>query len=116
VESYQYTAQSKRFSKGGLHVSLLINEDPFESWQDQYKKLVKIPKQLYSMFMPNTQDEFFLFKINLNEYLKRARTRDACMALQRQYGLPIRPNCCLRELLIKIRVIKMKEARDNTWM
>lgn len=83
-------------------------------WEIDFKKLVKIPADLYNLsFLPHTFNEYLSYKFNLNAWLKKARDRKIAIAIQKQHNLPFRPNWSITRTMIAVRLIALKKKIQN---
>lgn len=84
-----------------------------EEFYQEYMKLEKLPIDLYALFMPFNYNAFLAFHINMNRFLKRAKSRDAVMLLQKKYHLPLRPNQSMQRCMVLIRIQELKKRMNN---
>ncbi len=66
--------------------------------------LAGIPRDLWSIFLPETNEDLSEFETNIVVFRSREPQRDQVMAIQRRYRLKLRPNETLRAARIKARI------------
>ncbi len=70
-----------------------------------------IPMQLWNILCPRTFKGFALYLKNIAKWLIRSKERSKVIQLQKQYGLPLRPNQSLNEVKTRINIIQLKKRR-----
>lgn len=77
------------------------------------KMLNGLPEDLVDMFTPQTADELHQLEVNIEKWLIESYEREKIMRLQQKYNLPLRPNQSLRDLMIRIKIVELKKARQD---
>ena len=77
------------------------------------KTLQDIPKDLRDIFTPETEEDIFVFEMNIIQFVKREKNREKVMLIQRQFDLPIRPNQDLEKLSILVRIFLLKQEKNQ---
>jgi hypothetical protein len=77
------------------------------------KMLEGIPKDIQDIFTPQTEDELLELESNMINFKSREKDREKVMQLQKQHGLPLRPNQILRTLMIRIRIQQLRKKFKN---
>lgn len=72
-----------------------------------------IPDSIKDLFVPVSSDALKLFEQNVIKFHARAKDRDEVMALQRKYGLPLRPNMSYVRTMILVRLCELKRKRQS---
>jgi len=75
------------------------------------KMLEGIPKDLVGLFVPDSKDELIQLEMNIIRWLAKVQEREKVMQLQRYYNLPLRPNQSLRDVIVRLKIIGLKESR-----
>ena len=100
--------QNKAKQEGLVELSEEPKRDTLASAQFVRKFLSELPKDLRKMFTPRTPEEIEELEMRLMKFPKFEDSRQRIINLQRQYGLPIRPNMTLSQTLVRIRIEQLR--------
>lgn len=70
-----------------------------------------IPEELWSLFLPEEEDDLPDLEFNIIHFRRRASEREQVMALQTLCDLPLRPNQPLREARQRARLEGLRKGR-----
>ena len=81
------------------------------------KMLKDIPEDVRYLFIPKTEDELFQLEFSLISFGKRQETRMKVIQIQKEFGLPLRPNMSLKEVgvLVRIELLRRKNTKRNVF-
>jgi hypothetical protein len=72
--------------------------------------LRRIPRQLWSIFLPESVSELPDLESRIPAIRAREADRKKVMAIQQMCGFPLRPNASLREMQAKLKILRMKKS------
>jgi len=81
----------------------------FEVAYNVVKFLASLPKDIRNIFVPKNEDELLSLELNITRFSSREKEREKVMDLQREFGLPLRPNQSLKDVLIRVRIAAIKK-------
>jgi len=73
------------------------------------KDLLDLPKDIWSLFSPDTVDELDQLAIRILKLKKREAERDKVMYLQRFFNRPLNPNMSHEKCLVYCRIEKLRQ-------
>lgn len=77
------------------------------------KMLEGIPEDLVDLFMPNDEDALAQLEMNIVNWSVKIKARAEVIRLQKRYELPLRPNQSLRDVTIRLKILKLKKNDDD---
>jgi len=87
----------------------------FEVAYNVVRFLAGLPKDIKNIFTPKNENDLLILEMNLIKFSSREKEREKVINIQRDFGLPLRPNQSLREVLISIRVLTLKKKVNSAW-
>jgi hypothetical protein len=72
-----------------------------------------LPEELITIFVPDDKDALAQLEINIIQWLIKVKERERIMKLQKQYGLPLRPNQSLRDVTIRLKILELKKKKQK---
>ena len=71
--------------------------------------LANIPENVWDILLPESVDELAEFSSEVKSCLTQSEERDFIMKVQRDHGLPLRPNASVRETVIAVRIQHLRD-------
>ena len=76
------------------------------------KELSKIPRKLWSLFLPNDDDGLLFWEFNIQAWKNKSKDRRQAYNAWRHYKLPLKyRKLSYREIWVKCKIIDMKKKR-----
>lgn len=68
-----------------------------------------LPEDILDIFVPDDKEEMLQLEMNIVRWLARAKEREKVLQLQRTHNLPLRPNQSLRDVVIRLKIVELKQ-------
>ena len=75
--------------------------------------LKDIPLQLWNIFMPTDETKLDELNTAIEKFKKREKVREYVMEMQKDYGLPLRPNQSIRDVEIRCRIALLRDRNKK---
>ena len=73
-----------------------------------------IPKQLWYIFLPSSPNGLPVLESRILAFRSREADRKKVMAIQQTCGFPLRPNAPLREMVARVKILRIKKGLDDS--
>jgi len=84
-----------------------------KNYQNIEAMLDDIPPQLWDFFLPEDPNDLYKLELKIIALKKTEHERKQVMAIQNRYGFPLRPNVTLHEVIVKVKILRLKLERQN---
>lgn len=74
----------------------------------------KVPKQLWYIFLPSSPNGLPVLESRILAFRNREADRKKVIAIQQSCGFPLRPNAPLREMVAKVKILRIKKGLDDS--
>ncbi len=75
------------------------------------RMLQDIPRDLWDIFVPETEEDVIAMEMNLMNFEKKEQDREKVRSVQKQFNLPIRPNQDVEKLSVLVRIFLLKQEK-----
>ena len=73
-----------------------------------------IPKQLWYIFLPSSPNGLPVLESRILAFRSRESDRQKVISIQKTCGFPLRPNAPLREMVAKVKILRIKKGLDDS--